>query len=585
MSRHTKWGILAAILSLALVSVLLVSLSVESTYATFVTDDFFPFTSSTGPTPPEGASRMMYEETDPYATVYSSSQEDLQLSAVKSVEYVEITLGSGTTNASASLSKSQTIANCVPFVTSMVSGTSDDWDDILADIYFETGPKVAGERSLSGGTVYLGIFVVEFDSNAVRVQQGAISFLGTLDTDSITAVDQSKAAVVFYYKNPISPDDWDHSSVAGWFSADNTLSWQRDASDGTIEGHFYVFEALGTEFSVQAVSFNIPYGSSSGTATISSVTMSKTFVVASYRTNTGNDDADSGAISVYLNSATEVKAERYATTGAITDVRAFAITFSGDETVQRGTFSYASGDSYKEATLGTSVDTNRAMAWNPNVKQGCMMLNTTFGPRVLGAFQRLKIVDNGNKVRGDHTSGSAATGKWEVIEWVLADLYFYTDRYPPTGSTADFTGTWEVKIYVSATSSGNTLKVSIGLTGVGVDTTEYETPFVEKTGIDSTGEYTISGFEFSGFPAPLSESPINSRRLFVHFKRGTYNITLRYGAKPDCWMGLTTGTVVPEKLLGLLFVAPFIPLVAKAVARWSERKRSADYDGEGRGER
>jgi hypothetical protein len=186
---------------------------------------------------------------------------------------------------------------------------------------------------------------------------------------------------------------------------------------------------------------------------------------------------------------------------------------------------------------------------------------------------------------GGTESGDTNPDSWQIdcaLLHIGRDLYFYTDKYPSSDSTADFTATWEVKIYVSETSSGNILNVTIGLTGEDVDTTEYETPIVQKTGIDSPGEYTISGFDFSSFPTPLDASTINSRRLFVHFERDTYDITLRYGDEISYWEGLTTGTVVPEKLLGFLFVAPLIPLVTKTIVQWSERKRSSDSDRERR---
>ncbi len=93
-------------------------------------------------------------------------------SYITSIEYKEITLSPGTTVASADLTKSQTIGNCVPFATSQQNGTDSDFHDLVFDVYFEAGPKVTVARAQSAGTVYVGIYVVEFNSTFINVQQG-----------------------------------------------------------------------------------------------------------------------------------------------------------------------------------------------------------------------------------------------------------------------------------------------------------------------------------------------------------------------------------------------------------------------------
>jgi len=343
---------------------------------------------------------------------------------VVSVEYVPITLSG--TSASANLTKGQTIANCVPFVTSNFASITD-FDSILADIYFESGPKVTATRSASSGTVNLGIYVVEFDPSKVKVQQGTISsFAGTSSTSSLGAsVDQGKAALVFYYKSG-GNSEWAQSSVAGWFSANNTLSWQRDDTGGNIAGTYYVFEALNSEFSVQAKSFSMAAGSASANVSINSIDMTKTFLTASYRTNRPKDESDRCSPEVYLNSATQINASRYdGSTYAISDIRVFAITFAGDETVQRGSFSYGQSDTSKNTTLTSAVDTDLAIAWNIVNKQGSMKSDDNNQLYHHSAFQRLTLIESGTKVQGERgganeTGNAGAVGRWEVIEWPSA---------------------------------------------------------------------------------------------------------------------------------------------------------------------
>src|SRR3989344_2377394 len=127
---------------------------------------------------------------------------------VKSVEFVEVTLSTSTseTTDSTNLSLGQDITNSVPFVTSIVdlegnTGAVDDFSQILADVYFQSGPdRVTVDRAFgdSGtGTIIYGIYVVEFDPDFINVQQGVLTFTGASDTDTITAVDQTKAAMLF----------------------------------------------------------------------------------------------------------------------------------------------------------------------------------------------------------------------------------------------------------------------------------------------------------------------------------------------------------------------------------------------------
>lgn len=436
------------------------SLSVKSIYADLVIDDFFPFTSSTGPTPPTGASRMMYEETDPYATVYSSSQEDIQL--------------------------------------------------IDPTPVFES----YSEASSSGN---VGSLQVPMPS-------------GTTEGDLIVAV-------------------FTHDSSSG------TLSSPADWTD--------LFSTLSTGGSTLLVSYKIAESGESGSYTFSSTDSDQ--LACGIARFSGVDTSNPINSQSNTNTGNNQYPECLASTTTVENTLVLRIMGADDDDYSTpGNYPSGHTGAFTVQSTGRYGETHCAMAY---VKQA------SAGSTGTASF---------SMTRGE---------QWGTITVTLTpapdriqNLYFYTDRYPSTGSTADFTDPlWEVKIYVSATSSGNTLKVSIGLTGESVDTTEYETPMVEKTGIDSTGQYTISGFDFSGFPAPISASPINSRRLFVHFKRGTYDITLRYGDDPGCWMGLTTGTVVPENLLGFLFLAPLIPFVANAAAQWSEKgRRQAGREGGGR---
>jgi hypothetical protein len=225
---------------------------------------------------------------------------------VKSVEYVEITLADTVTTSSTNLTKSQNTASCVPFASEMAAGTDDQYERAFTDVFFETGPtRVTALRDEGVGTVTLGVFVVEFDPAYVNVQPGifAIGNASTSSTSPINQVILTKAALVFYHRQS-SFLFYSDLAVAGRFSADNLLSWQRNSGNASINGHYYVFEAKNSEFSVQAVSFSIADAASSNSAPIAAVDMAKTFVIASHRAESGNNDNDDSQIGVFLSDPT-----------------------------------------------------------------------------------------------------------------------------------------------------------------------------------------------------------------------------------------------------------------------------------------
>ena len=278
---------------------------------------------------------------------------------VKSVEYVEITLADTVTTSSTNLTKGQNTASCVPFASEMAAGTDDQYERSFTDLFFQTGPtRVTAQRDEGVGTVTVGVYVVEFDPTYVNVQQGifAIPNATTSSTSGISTVTLTKAALVFYHRQS-SFLFYSDLTVAGWFSSASLLSWQRSSGNANINGHYYVFEAKNSEFSVQAVSFSIADAVSSNSAPITAVDLAKTFVIASHRAESGNNDNDDSQIGVFLSNATTLTAQRQwqsappPPNNTITDIRAFVVTVGDGVTVQRGTLSYAAADLQQTAAI------------------------------------------------------------------------------------------------------------------------------------------------------------------------------------------------------------------------------------------
>lgn len=360
---------------------------------------------------------------------------------VRSVEYLEVALGTSQTSNFANLTKGQTVANCVPFASSMGDAGADGYGNMFTDVYLTAGspPRVNVQRNLTGGALSVGVFVVEFDPTYVKVQQGTFAFAagnaGPV-TAGITGVSSlTRAALVFYNRNNFASggNGYNDIAVEGSFSAVNQLSFLRNAATPTIDGHWYVFEALNVagsySFVVQPTTFT--FSTASGSAALApSVGSTETFVVGSYRTSVTQDRADRGAFRLYLSGCSgspsmcsSVTAESY-TGNTATTVTAFVVTFASGVRVQRGAFNYAAtggGATQQTATLSPAFVVAQTMIWNGmGAAPGGMMADENSGDLMYDASQRLKLA-NSTTVQGNRGAfTTTAVGTWEAVEWSTA---------------------------------------------------------------------------------------------------------------------------------------------------------------------
>ena len=245
-------------------------------------------------------------------------------------------------------------------------GTDDDWDSLNLDFYL-SGITVTAQRLSTDSKALSGsIYAVEFDPTQVRVQNGSftIGAASASTTVSITSVDRSKAAMVFYFRSSTATaNEEDENAIKGNFSADNQLTFQRAVSDsgGAITGHWFVFEDLGDNFDVQARDFIIAGTATNGTATINPMQTNKTFTIASFQVPTMSDadHAGTGSIVVDLQNGSLIRASRkVADAAALITISAFAITFSGDEFVQRGFWQWSGDASASQSTTIIQINPN-----------------------------------------------------------------------------------------------------------------------------------------------------------------------------------------------------------------------------------
>ena len=356
------------------------------------------------------------------------------MSLIVSIEYIELVFGATDTSKNASLTKSQTIANCVPFVTKDVEDTGSYYDELYFDVYFSGSSIYADRQTATVGLITLGIWIIEFDSSEVDVQSGTFSIADSSGsgTAAVTAVTLAETAMVFNYKtNGCGNTVWGNSAIRGYFSSTTQLTFDRQTSQtGAISGHWYTFEDIGSNFNVTTYDGGITASQTQTDTTITSTVMNKTFTLSSFRTIGSNDDTENYSNWNCLYDTTHLRAERdYAKNEAI-ESKVFVIEFDNNGLVQRSIKSLGTGDAYFEETI-TEVDFTYAMV-HSGTFQGNMQSDGSSAGNEECSFAKYKF-NSSTQIRADRTSGLIAETCWEVVEW---DKIYYKLE----GITYDKTG-------------------------------------------------------------------------------------------------------------------------------------------------
>jgi len=337
---------------------------------------------------------------------------------VKSVEFFDFTLVS-TTTTSGVLSKSQDISNCVPFVSAR--GNSNSLQAHMMDVFFSSAGGnnyVNVERINSNGTQYCKVYVIEFDSNEIDVQQGSFSFSGSSSNVSITEVDLNYAAMVFYHKSP-NNNRADYTFLRGKFSSSSQLEFRKGASSGSLNGHYYVFEAKNQQFSVEShdwscasstnVSFNTPLSNVRGllvSSYYSDYTANAPSYIFSYSTRRNRRTV---SVAKFSGSSTS-----YGTS--------FFISFNDDKRhTQRRYVSFSNSDTTKQYDLDYVVNLNSSMAVSDNIQSMCSV-NTTAGNYVNNGFVSCELTTASGLEVKRGGSGTAGNSYVQVFDWNGLDI-------------------------------------------------------------------------------------------------------------------------------------------------------------------
>lgn len=166
-------------------------------------------------------------------------------------------------------------------------------------------------------------------------------------------------------------------------------------------------------------------------------------------------------------------------------------------------------------------------------------------------------------------------------------LHFWTDDYDYSGSFVDIPDadaeSWVVKFTVGAKVANLDVVIRITLADGSPHSPALEVSQTIATSKNSlnivtfsyptyfTGEWQTDEDAGRGGVQKLLYHDTTMHRIQVDFEGFTGDVQMKFGTGYEG--SLTTGVVIPENLLGFLFLAPFIPITAKAFVRWLKREK------------
>lgn len=259
--------------------------------------------------------------------------------SVVSIQKFSLTLASGTASTSTALAGGTVDANCVPFVSawiSTVSATPEDFETMRVDCYISSGSVYVATGVATGRVVECEVTVVEFDGTDVVVDSGTFSMTGTgISASAAPTVGTTTSFAVHHYLVSGDPIDRHTTNNVRCILTSNALSFEREDTgySGDISGHWFTARATTGYFSTQQVDYDLT--GVTGSATISTVTQGKSFVVGGWIGGSA-DDNESNVMTVQLASGGgTVDFERNYAGNSLSYAGA-VVTFSGNETCYHG---------------------------------------------------------------------------------------------------------------------------------------------------------------------------------------------------------------------------------------------------------
>ncbi len=344
---------------------------------------------------------------------------------VKSVEELEISLSSSQTSNTGTLTKGQTAADCIPFVTiAHTKNTSERFNRTTVRVTI-SGTTVTVIRNASGGSVALEaiVHVVEFDPDISTVTSGEVTGIqaNTAVTSGVGLSDLTKSFLVFGYTLTHTTDDFDDSQVRGVIISTTRLEFDREQAAGSMTVQWYLLECDNTEFDVQRGQFTLAATITSGnSAAFTAVALDRTMIVCSYSTSETSDDPSDGSCMIDLLDTTHVRARR--ATGGSTSIATITVEY---QVIQFESAQVNGVDRGDFVITGTSnTDTIGAVVLADTLVKS----NDPFGSTSMASLdgddigQRNARMDMSSTtvVRGRVVTNATTTNyTWEVVEFVL----------------------------------------------------------------------------------------------------------------------------------------------------------------------
>ena len=411
------------------------------------------------------------------------------------------------------LTKEQTMGKCVPFASwyrasNFNSATADNGglNNLQLEFIDNSGNdalKASRGYDYQQCTTDYTAYIVEFGSDVTVQQIDVDGWTGTTNDVLISSLtDIDKTFCVFYYQRVESDyDAYDSNCVSARILDSTHVRLERgNAADGTVNGTLYVIEDTGSNFDVQHGDLVLTQQTTNSDL-ITSVTMAKSFVVASTHNNQSDDDAESAAIRVDLEDATHVRALRGALGTTAVYIKYQVVSLSTNGNVYRGLIDFGATQDQRYSAEFTAVSLDYSVAWSPTHENG-----SSSAPA--GADGSQDVCDTIIKVELYSTTQIVADRlsigdiqaylSWEVIEWETAavattgkitavDTLITYDEITATVTAVDALITFdEITAKVTAVDALITFdEIAAKITAVDALITYTEVPAAKMTAVDT----------------------------------------------------------------------------------------------------
>lgn len=352
------------------------------------------------------------------------------LNIVKSVEPIEL----DNTNEYQIISptKGQNLNNCVPFFTSKSSSTGGYIYRCKPEVYFDDG-FIHIKCELSG-TRYVMLYIVEFNPDRVKVQQGHYEMIGTSSvTIDIEEVDLNKAFLVHNWHTNTSNQSAYIHLIRGYFNNNQQIIFDRGTTSNNVCGSYWVVESLDNGFTVESNNFSMSGTSATCTFTTTSDVLNRAFCVYSYRLDDSNTSGTYYyAVRGYLYTATpnlNFNISRLSSGTGVVYAATFLIVFAEDEgffAQHNGNVFFGSSIYSLEYNLPVKVNEDFSMVITPSAFCSTT-INSSSTSVSEKTFFKCKLKDSGTKVECSTVNVSVeARGSYTVVQWPSADTYYFS---------------------------------------------------------------------------------------------------------------------------------------------------------------